>query len=102
MANRCKVLHTALICLMFSLCSSLSHFRLIKPLYCETFTQLDRAEELNSFFVTFTLAMQRAFFAYCREHGAPFDWLKDMILPSGVELTISKSTQIESSKNKSP
>lgn len=44
----------------------------------------DRAEELNSFFVAFTRAMQRAFFAYCSERGRSIRWLEDLLLPAGV------------------
>lgn len=44
-----------------------------------------REEELNSFFVAFTRAMQRAFFAYCRERGQAIAWLEDMLLPAGLE-----------------
>ncbi|CAM5288497.1 DNA helicase II [Frigidibacter albus] len=45
----------------------------------------DRGEELNSFFVAFTRAMQRAFFAYCSERGNAVDWLEQLLLPAGVE-----------------
>lgn len=44
-----------------------------------------REEELNSFFVAITRAMQRAFFAYCRERGQAISWLEDMLLPAGLE-----------------
>jgi superfamily I DNA/RNA helicase len=44
-----------------------------------------REEELNSFFVAITRAMQRAFFAYCRERGQAIAWLEDMLLPAGLE-----------------
>ena len=44
-----------------------------------------REEELNSFFVAFTRAMQRAFFAYCRERGQAIAWLEGMLLPAGLE-----------------
>jgi superfamily I DNA/RNA helicase len=44
-----------------------------------------REEELNSFFVAFTRAMQRAFFAYCRERGQAIAWLENMLLPAGLE-----------------
>lgn len=44
-----------------------------------------RAEELKSFFVAFTRAKQRAFFAYCSERGRSIKWLEDLLLPAGVE-----------------
>ena len=44
-----------------------------------------REEELNSFFVAFTRARQRAFFAYCNERGRAIRWLEDMLLPAGLE-----------------
>lgn len=44
----------------------------------------DRGEELNSFFVAFTRAMQRAFFAYCSERGNAIAWLEELLLPAGV------------------
>ena len=44
----------------------------------------DRGEELNSFFVAFTRAMQRAFFAYCSERGGAIAWLEELLLPAGV------------------
>jgi len=45
----------------------------------------ERGEELNSFFVAFTRARQRAFFAYCSERGNAIDWLEQLLLPAGVE-----------------
>lgn len=45
----------------------------------------ERGEELNSFFVAFTRAKQRAFFAYCSERGNAIDWLEQLLLPAGVE-----------------
>ncbi|MEE4013456.1 ATP-dependent helicase [Roseibium sp. FZY0029] len=45
----------------------------------------DRGEELNSFFVAFTRAMQRAYFAYCSERGNAIGWLEQLLLPAGVE-----------------
>ncbi len=44
-----------------------------------------REEELNSFFVAFTRAMQRAFFAYCSERGQAIAWLENLLLPAGLE-----------------
>ncbi|MEZ5936197.1 MAG: ATP-dependent helicase [Alphaproteobacteria bacterium] len=44
----------------------------------------DEGEELNSFFVAFTRAMQRAFFSYCAERGNAFTWLEELLLPAGV------------------
>ncbi|MHC5307806.1 UvrD-helicase domain-containing protein [Bartonella sp. LJL80] len=45
----------------------------------------DRGEELNSFFVAFTRAMQRAFFAYCSERGNAIGWLEQLLVPAGVK-----------------
>jgi len=44
----------------------------------------DRIEELNSFFVAFTRAKQRAFFALCRDRGRPVVWIENLIAPAGV------------------
>ncbi|MCS6926736.1 MAG: ATP-binding domain-containing protein, partial [Candidatus Binatia bacterium] len=44
----------------------------------------DRKEELNSFFVAFTRAKQRAFFTLCTNRGKPIDWLENILLPAGV------------------
>lgn len=41
-------------------------------------------EELKSFFVAFTRAKQRAFFAYCSERGNTIGWLEQLLLPAGV------------------
>ncbi len=43
-----------------------------------------RLEELNSFFVAFTRARQRAFFTLCDERGRPVAWLERLLLPAGV------------------
>ena len=45
----------------------------------------DRGEELNSFFVAFTRAMQRAFFTYCAERGGAITWLEELLLHAGVD-----------------
>jgi superfamily I DNA/RNA helicase len=42
------------------------------------------AEELNSFFVAFTRARQRAFFTYCSERGAPVGWIEQILEPVGL------------------
>lgn len=44
----------------------------------------DRLEELNSFFVAFTRAKQRAFFTLCRERGQPVAWIEELLAPVGV------------------
>ncbi|WP_244293134.1 UvrD-helicase domain-containing protein [Stappia sp. TSB10P1A] len=44
----------------------------------------DHDEELKSFFVAFTRAKQRAFFAYCSERGNTIGWLEQLLLPAGV------------------
>lgn len=43
-----------------------------------------RMEELNSFFVAFTRAKQRAFFTLCTERGQPVTWIESLLTPSGV------------------
>ena len=44
----------------------------------------DRAEELNSFFVAFTRAKQRAFFTLCTERGQAVTWIEDLLAPAGL------------------
>ncbi len=44
----------------------------------------DRAEELNSFFVAFTRAKQRAFFTLCAQRGQPVNWIENLLEPVGV------------------
>ncbi|MHB0790076.1 UvrD-helicase domain-containing protein [Bradyrhizobium sp. 5.13L] len=44
----------------------------------------NRLEELNSFFVAFTRARQRAFFTLCRERGQPVTWIENLLAPVGV------------------
>lgn len=44
----------------------------------------DRLEELNSFFVAFTRAKQRAFFTLCAERGQPVAWIENLLAPAGV------------------
>lgn len=44
----------------------------------------NRGEELNSFFVAFTRAKQRAFFTLCRGRGGPVTWIEDLLAPAGV------------------
>lgn len=41
-------------------------------------------EEMNSFFVAFTRAMQRAFFSYCEQRGNAFPWLEELLVAAGV------------------
>jgi superfamily I DNA/RNA helicase len=43
-----------------------------------------RTEELNSFFVAFTRARQRAFFTLCRQRGQPVTWIETLLAPVGV------------------
>lgn len=43
-----------------------------------------RAEELNSFFVAFTRAKQRAFFTLCADRGGPVTWIESLLAPAGV------------------
>lgn len=43
-------------------------------------------EELKSFFVAFTRAMQRAFFTRCEQRGQSINWLEDILLPAGVNI----------------
>lgn len=42
------------------------------------------AEELNSFFVAFTRAKQRAFFTLAADRGKPIDWIENLLAPAGV------------------
>lgn len=42
------------------------------------------AEELNSFFVAFTRAKQRAFFTLAADRGRPIDWIESLLAPAGV------------------
>jgi len=44
----------------------------------------DSIEELNSFFVAFTRAKQRAFFTVCTDRGQPLVWIEDLLDPAGV------------------
>lgn len=44
----------------------------------------NNAEELNSFFVAFTRAMQRAFFTCCAQRGGAINWLEEFLVPAGV------------------
>jgi superfamily I DNA/RNA helicase len=44
----------------------------------------DRMEELNSFFVAFTRAKQRAFFTLCIDRGQPLVWIEHLLAPAGV------------------
>lgn len=44
----------------------------------------NRAEELNSFFVAFTRAKQRAFFAFSAERGGPVAWVEQLLAPAGL------------------
>lgn len=41
-------------------------------------------EELNSFFVAFTRAKQRAFFTLCIDRGQPLVWIENLLAPAGV------------------
>jgi superfamily I DNA/RNA helicase len=41
-------------------------------------------EELNSFFVAFTRAKQRAFFTLCNVRGRPITWLETILEPAGL------------------
>jgi superfamily I DNA/RNA helicase len=44
----------------------------------------DRMDELNSLFVAFTRAKQRAFFTLCTERGQPVGWIERLLTPAGV------------------
>lgn len=50
-----------------------------------------RGEELNTFFVAFTRAKQRAFFSQCIERGRAIGWIQKLLAPAGVE-TIDGTT----------
>ena len=43
------------------------------------------SDEMKSFFVAFTRAMQRAFFTRCGERGRSIVWLERILAPAGVE-----------------
>lgn len=45
-----------------------------------------RGEELNTFFVAFTRAKQRAFFSQCVERGRAIGWIQQLLAPAGVEI----------------
>ena len=45
-----------------------------------------RDEELNTFFVAFTRAKQRAFFSQCVERGRAIGWIQQLLAPAGVEI----------------
>ena len=47
--------------------------------------QNNGGEEMNSFFVAFTRARQRAFFSFCRDRGRAFAWLEELLEPVGVQ-----------------
>lgn len=44
----------------------------------------NRPEELNSFFVAFTRARQRAFFTFSAERGSPVAWIEQLLAPAGL------------------
>lgn len=44
-----------------------------------------RSEELNTFFVAFTRAKQRAFFSQCAERGNAIGWIQQLLAPVGVD-----------------
>lgn len=44
----------------------------------------NRPEELNSFFVAFTRARQRAFFTFSAERGNPVAWIEQLLAPAGL------------------
>lgn len=44
----------------------------------------NRMEELNSFFVAFTRAKQRAFFTLCFDRGQPVAWIEALLARAGV------------------
>lgn len=44
----------------------------------------NKKEELNTFFVAFTRAKQRAFFTLCTERGGAITWIERLLAPAGV------------------
>jgi superfamily I DNA/RNA helicase len=44
----------------------------------------NRPEELNSFFVAFTRAKQRAFFTFSAERGGPVTWIEELLAPADL------------------
>lgn len=53
-----------------------------------------RGEELNTFFVAFTRAKQRAFFSQCVQRGRAIGWIGQLLAPAGVE-TIDGTTIVD-------
>ena len=53
-----------------------------------------RGEELNTFFVAFTRAKQRAFFSQCVQKGHAIGWIEQLLAPAGVE-TIDGTTIVD-------
>ncbi|ABI67841.1 3'-5' exonuclease [Syntrophomonas wolfei] len=45
----------------------------------------NRMEELNSFFVAFTRARQRAFFTLCKDQGRTVAWIENLLTSAGVQ-----------------
>lgn len=60
----------------------------------------DRIEELNSFFVAFTRARQRAFFTLCTNCGQPVTWIENLLEPAGVTHCLPRSNGINDRQNK--
>lgn len=57
----------------------------------------NRAEELNSFFVAFTRAKQRAFFTFSAERGGPVDWIERILAPVGLKRTAGPGASVPGS-----
>ena len=55
----------------------------------------NRCEELNTFFVAFTRAKQRAFFSRCDTRGQAIDWIEQLLGEAGVN-TIDGTTIVNS------
>jgi superfamily I DNA/RNA helicase len=62
------------------------HTMIFYGLDSETWWSLkpNRREELNSFFVAFTRAKQRAFFTLCTGRGGAVAWIEQLLAPAGV------------------
>lgn len=51
----------------------------------------ENKEELNTFFVAFTRAKQRAFFLHCEERGSAINWIQKLLTSAGVEVINGKT-----------
>jgi len=57
----------------------------------------EHIEELNSFFVAFTRAQQRAFFTLCIDRGQHVVWIENLLVPAGVRKHRFRRREVKSS-----